>query len=171
MPESTNRRAAELWKAEDAWPGCCEEIGWQAEAPAPPACKSFASKVGQTPGLRVRSGLSSVKVPAGPIISRLPVTGFTFGALSSCLPLSFARRRFHARDVASGESRASSKQSKSVKNCGPIGPTFSRADGTEADTRTELPALVRRGCEEPVPVSSRGGEYKPLWPPYERCTA
>src|ERR1017187_4255624 len=40
-----------------------EKIGWQAEAPAPRACKSFASKVGQT--------LSSASPAIRPIFSQL----------------------------------------------------------------------------------------------------
>jgi hypothetical protein len=42
----------------------CERIGWQAKAPAPRACRSFGSKVGQT--------LSSVRPTIRPIFSRLP---------------------------------------------------------------------------------------------------
>ena len=41
----------------------CEEIGWQAEAPAPPRCKSFECNVGQT--------LSSVNPAVRPISSQL----------------------------------------------------------------------------------------------------
>src|ERR1035441_1691790 len=41
----------------------CEKIGWQAKAPAPRACKSFGSKVGQT--------LSSVRPAARPVFSQL----------------------------------------------------------------------------------------------------
>src|SRR5450759_26048 len=39
----------------------CEEIGWQAKAPAPRACKSFGSKVGQTLS-SVNPGVSAISL-------------------------------------------------------------------------------------------------------------
>jgi hypothetical protein len=44
--------------------GSCEEIGWQAKAPAPQGWKSFDRKMGQT--------LSSVNPAVRPIFSQLP---------------------------------------------------------------------------------------------------
>src|SRR5208283_4190892 len=50
----------------------CEEIGWQAEAPAPPRCKSFECNVGQT--------LSSVNPAVRPISSQLLTLAVPNGA-------------------------------------------------------------------------------------------
>ena len=54
----------------------CEEIGWQAEAPAPPRCKSFECSVGQT--------LSSVNPAVRPISSQLLTLAVPCGTESSC---------------------------------------------------------------------------------------
>ena len=67
--------------------------GWQAEAPAPLACEFLDDEVGQTPGVRVRSGLSSAnpRIPPFPSLFLTAAAWLALaGALAAQAPLPIA---------------------------------------------------------------------------------